>query len=188
MQASNKVLFLTEIAIFSALSLILDLFSFRLWAQGGSVSLQMFPIFLMAFRWGMKGGITTGLVVGLLQLILNPYIIHPAQALLDYPVAFTLVGLSAITANSAHKSAQRDNRRKLTVQIILGVFIGSFGRFLAHFFAAFIFFGSSAPAGQPIWLYSLIYNGSYMLPSFIINAVLIVFLLLTRINLIVQKK
>jgi len=188
MQASNRVLFFMEVAIFAALSLVLDVFSFRAWAQGGSISLQMIPIFLMSFRWGWKGGILTGLLVGLLQLITDPYIIHPVQGLLDYPVAFTLVGLTAVTASSARKAAQENNRTKFIGHLFIGAFIGSMGRFAAHFLSAIIFFGAGAAPGQAVWLYSLIYNGSYVLPSFIVSIIIIIILLSTRLNLILTKK
>ncbi|AYW48603.1 hypothetical protein C7K38_09620 [Tetragenococcus osmophilus] len=51
MQSRGKVLFLVEVALFVALGVILDLFSFRAWLQGGSISLQMVPIFIMSYRW-----------------------------------------------------------------------------------------------------------------------------------------
>ncbi|MED2799758.1 energy-coupled thiamine transporter ThiT [Bacillus thuringiensis] len=188
MQASNRILFLMEMAIFAALSLVLDVFSFKAWAQGGSISLQMIPIFLMAFRWGWKGGITTGLLVGLLQLVTGPYIIHPAQGLLDYPVAFTLVGFAAVTAKSVRKAAYENNQTKFIAFLFIGALIGSIGRLAAHFFSATIFFGAAAPAGQAIWIYSLIYNSSYVIPSFILSITIIIILFSARPKLILPKK
>lgn len=74
---------LVEIALFSVLCVILDLFSFKAWGQGGSISLQMLPIFVIAFRHGLKAGSITGLIFGLLQLLLGAYILNPIQAFLD---------------------------------------------------------------------------------------------------------
>lgn len=188
MQSRSKVLFLVEVAIFAALAFVLDLFSFKAWAQGGSISLQMVPIFLMAFRWGWKGGLTTGFVVALLQLVTNPYIIHVVQGFLDYPLAFTLVGLAAVTAGSARKAAKENNRTRLIGFLIIGTLIGSIGRFAAHFVGGMVFFGFAAAPGQTVWAYSLIYNGSYLLPSFIASIIVILILVLAQPKLILPKK
>lgn len=79
-----------------AIGLVLDQISFKVWAQGGSVSLVMVPIVLMAFRWGLTAGLTTGLLVGVIQTMFGAYIVHWLQGLLDYGVAFTVVGLATI--------------------------------------------------------------------------------------------
>lgn len=81
---------------FFAIGLVLDQISFKVWAQGGSVSLVMVPIVLMAFRWGLTAGLTTGLLVGVIQTMFGAYIVHWLQGLLDYGVAFTVVGLATI--------------------------------------------------------------------------------------------
>ncbi|WP_077309913.1 energy-coupled thiamine transporter ThiT [Terribacillus halophilus] len=187
MQSRSKVLFLVEVAIFAALAFVLDFFSIKAWAQGGSISLQMVPIFLMAFRWGWKGGLTTGLVAGLLQLITFPYIIHVVQGFLDYPAAFTLVGLAAVTAGSARKAAKANNRMRLAGVLFIGTLIGSVGRFAAHFIGGMVFFGSAAAPGQSVWAYSLIYNGSYLLPSFIASIAVIIILVFAQPKLILPK-
>ncbi|QXE02930.1 energy-coupled thiamine transporter ThiT [Terribacillus sp. DMT04] len=187
MQSRSKVLFLVEVAIFAALAVVLDLFSFKAWAQGGSISLQMVPIFLMAFRWGWKGGLVTGLVVGLLQLVTGPYIIHVVQGFLDYPAAFTLVGFAAVTSGLAQKAARQNNRFKLALLLIAGTLIGSVGRFAAHFVGGMVFFGSAAAPGQSVWVYSLIYNGSYLLPSFIASMAVIIILVFAQPKLILPK-
>lgn len=187
MQARNRVLFFIEVAIFTSLSLVMEVFSFRAWAQGGSISLQMIPILLMAFKWGWKGGITTGLLVGLLQFFTGPYIIHPIQGLLDYPVAFALIGFTAIPSRLIHKAAYENNRIKFIGLLFIGGLIGSINRFLAHFFSAIIFFGSSAPHGQAVWIYSLIYNSTYVMPSFIVSIIVIIIILSAHPNLILPK-
>jgi hypothetical protein len=46
--------------MFAALAYLLDFVAFKVWAQGGSVSLSMLPVFLIAYRWGLKGGLLTG--------------------------------------------------------------------------------------------------------------------------------
>ncbi|MEH6940962.1 energy-coupled thiamine transporter ThiT [Bacillus sp. JJ722] len=177
----NKTLFMVEVAVFAALALLLDLVSnfvfSRIWPQGGSVSIAMLPVFLMAFRWGLKGGLLTGFLLGMLQVVLGQaYIMHPVQGFIDYFFAFTVVGFAGIFAKGISDGFANGNRSKAISQMILGVFIGSGLRYLCHFATGIIFFGSGAPEGQPVALFSAIYNGTYMLPSFILCAVLVVML------------
>lgn len=175
----KQTLFLVEVAVFSALAYLLDLFSgflfSRIWPQGGSVSIAMVPVFLMAFRWGVKGGVLTGFLFGLLQFILGmSQIYHPIQGILDYLVAFALLGLAGLFAGQVKASMQEGNKKKWMALVIAGTFIGSALRFISHFLSGWIFFGSYAPKGQSAWLYSFIYNGTYMLPSMILSAIVVI--------------
>lgn len=175
----KRTLFLVEVAVFSALAYLLDLFSgflfSRIWPQGGSVSIAMVPVFLMAFRWGVKGGILTGFLFGLLQFILGmSQIYHPIQGILDYLIAFALLGAAGLFAGQVKESMKKDNRKSWIAYVIAGTFIGSALRFLAHFISGWVFFGSYAPPGQPVALYSFLYNGTYMLPSMILSAIIII--------------
>ncbi|WP_059173284.1 energy-coupled thiamine transporter ThiT [Bacillus sp. FJAT-27445] len=178
MEQKQKTLFLVEVAVFSALAFLLDLaasfFSFKIWPQGGSVSIAMVPIFLMAYRWGLKGGLLTGFLLGLLQIVLGQaYIIHPVQGALDYLVAFTVVGTAGIFANAVRNSKADGKKTKWLSYMSLGVVLGSALRFLAHFIGGIVFFGDSAPEGTPAALFSFLYNGTYMLPNAILSAILV---------------
>lgn len=175
----NKTLFLVEIAIFTALAFLLDLVSnfvfSRIWPQGGSVSIAMVPVFLMAYRWGIKGGVLTGFLLGLLQFVLGySQIYTPVQGIIDYLVAFSVVGLAGVFASQIKNAVQENRRRKWIIFTTFGILIGSLLRFLSHFYTGIVFFGEYAPEGQPVALYSLIYNGTYMLPSFILSAIVVV--------------
>jgi len=187
----KQTLFLVEVAVFSALAYLLDLFSgflfSRIWPQGGSVSIAMVPVFLMAFRWGVKGGVLTGFLFGLLQFILGmSQIYHPVQGILDYLVAFALLGLAGIFASQVKASMQEGNKKKWMALVIAGTFIGSALRFISHFLSGWIFFGSYAPEGQSAWLYSLIYNGTYMLPSMILSAIVVILVISAAPSRMVQ--
>jgi thiamine transporter len=168
---TNNISLLTEIAIMSALSLILGLIKFAgPWPQGGSVSLEMVPIFLMAFRRGLKAGVLTGLAVGLLQLLVNPYVIHPAQMILDYPLAFALAGVAGAFAPSISQSAS-----KRTFLMVTGIFVGCLLRTISHVLSGVIFFSDLAEE-MNIWLYSFLYNGSFMIVIFGITALVVILL------------
>ena len=86
-------------ALLVALSLILNqLVIFRM-PQGGSITVfSMVPIVLCAYFFGVRRGLLAGMCVGLISLIFNPYVIHPIQLLLDYPLAFGSLALGGIFA------------------------------------------------------------------------------------------
>ena len=176
---SKSILFLIEVAIFTALALVLDLIpflQFKIWAQGGSISFAMIPIFIVAFRWGIKGGLISGFLWGILQVAVGAaYILYPLQGIIDYGFAFTALGVAGIFSKHIQEAIKEGKTRTYLFYITLGVFIGSMLRFIAHYFAGVVFF-ESAIEGQPVWLYSFVYNISYMFPAFIITTVCVFFL------------
>lgn len=116
MNQSKQLVRLIEIAIMTAAAVILDIVSgmFLSMPQGGSVSIMMIPIFLISFRWGVKAGLTTGLLTGLVQIAIgNLFAQHPVQLLLDYIVAFAAIGISGCFASSVRKAAVSKTKGKL---------------------------------------------------------------------------
>ncbi|OEH94367.1 energy-coupled thiamine transporter ThiT [Bacillus solimangrovi] len=183
MLKNKPLIFLLEIAILSAAAFVLELFSFQPWPQGGSVSLSMIPVFLVAFRWGLSGGLFAGLILGLLNMMFGGYIATPVQAFLDYIAAFSLLGIAGLFAKPAMKQLKQNNKELAALYVTAGVLLASFLRFLCHFTAGVVFFGEYAPEGTPVWLYSLLYNGSFMLPIFVIGAIVMNVLVLNSSRL-----
>lgn len=175
---TNRILFLVEVSILTAMALLLDILplSFKIWAQGGSISFAMIPVFIVAFRWGLKGGLLSGFLWGVLQVATGTaYVLTPLQGFIDYALAFTVIGFAGVFANRIQQTVKSGETKKYLTYITLGVFLGSTLRFIAHYIAGIVFFGS-AIEGQPVWLYSLLYNASYMFPSFILCTVIVFFL------------
>ncbi|MEQ6356643.1 energy-coupled thiamine transporter ThiT [Lysinibacillus sp. M3] len=183
---NKKLLMLVEIAIFAAIGLVLDQVSFKVWAQGGSVSLVMVPIMLIAFRWGLIPGMVTGLLIGIMQTMFGAYIIHWLQGTLDYGVAFTVVGLAAVVRGPVLEAAKDLNKKKMALYIILGTVLAGFLRYAAHTIGGAVFFAEYA-GDQNAWVYSIIYNGTYMLPATILTAIVGV-LLFTAAPQLMQRK
>lgn len=153
---SKKGTYTTKVLAYGALSIALGFilsfikFSFPF---GGSITLvSMLPIFIFAYIAGPRAGIAAGLAYGLLQLVQEPYILNFAQLVLEYPVAFALLGIAGFFKKN----------------IFVGVIVGGLARYLCHFLAGFIFFAEYAPESQGPYLYSLAYNGSYMIPEIIL--------------------
>ncbi|MGE8036545.1 energy-coupled thiamine transporter ThiT [Lysinibacillus sp. NPDC093692] len=183
---NKKLLMLVEIAIFAAIGLVLDQVSFKVWAQGGSVSLVMVPIMLIAFRWGLIPGMVTGLLIGVMQTMFGAYIIHWLQGTLDYGVAFTVVGLAAVVRGPVLEAAKDLNKKKMALYIIVGTVLAGFLRYAAHTIGGAVFFAEYA-GNQNAWVYSIIYNGTYMLPATILTAIVGV-LLFTAAPQLMQRK
>ncbi len=99
---------------------------------------------MISFRWGIKAGLTTGLLTGLVQIAIgNLFAQHPVQLLLDYLIAFAAIGLSGFFASSVRKAAVSKTKGKLIVSVVSAVFIGSFLRYAAHVISGAVFFGAS---------------------------------------------
>lgn len=128
---------------------------------GGSVTLfSMFFIALIGYVYGLKVGIVTGIAYGFLQLVTGPYIYHPLQVLLDYPLAFGCLGLSGLCS-------------KRTNGLIPGYVLGVLGRYIMHVISGYIFFRSYCPEGMNPVFYTLTYNATYILPEMLLTIVVI---------------
>ncbi len=138
--------------------------------QGGSITaFSMLPIMMAGYLFGIVPGLLSGLAYSLLQMMQDFYVVHPAQFLLDYIFAFTVLGLTAIVGIAYRKINSTPKSDKSIGRFIGGYFLLPLAfffagtlRFIMHTVSGAIFFASYAPAGVNPWVYSFIYNGSYM--------------------------
>ena len=152
---------LVEGSLCIALSVALSFVKLFALPQGGSVSLGMLPIFVFAIRRGGTAGISAGLAVGLLKLFMGGYVVHPLQALLDYPVANALLGTVGFFKTNRY----------------LGVIVAASLNLAASVLSGAIFFSAYAPEGMNVWLYSILYNASVVVPEAVICMALIYFIM-----------
>jgi len=149
---------LAEISVTVALSVVLNYIKVYQLPWGGSITLgSMVPIMLLAYRRGPKVGIIAGIVFGLVQMALEGYIYYPVQIILDYPLAFACLGLAGLFKK----------------QPLIGVVVALAGRFLSHFVSGVVFFAEYAPPDLGPYVYSAIYNGSYILGEMVISSIII---------------
>ena len=157
---------ISEAAVLVALAGALNFVKIYALPQGGSITAgAMVPICWFALRRGPKWGVFAGIVFGFV-VMLNPvdfYVVHPVQLLLDYPIAFGALGLAG--AFRKHP--------------LVGVGVGILGRFVSHFVSGVVFFSMFAPPGMSPFLYSAIYNGSFLIGEFVVTTV-IIFLIMKR--------
>ncbi len=142
-------------ALVIALSFVLSYIRLYRVPQGGSITLaSMLPLFLFSYAYGVAPGFLAGAAYGILQFIQSAYFVHPVELLLDYPLAFAMLGLAGIARG-----------KKSNGMLLLGIVLGALGRFLCAFLAGVIFFGEYAPEGQSVLVYSAVYNGLYLIPE-----------------------
>lgn len=153
---------LTFGALSIALSFLLNLIVLYPMPQGGSVTpASMLPIMLFGYGFGPGPGIVAGIAYGLIGFIQKPWFLNGWQFLLDYIIGFGALGLTGFFY-----------KKKEQGFLYAGIVISGFVRFLASFLSGIIFYGSYAAPGQSAFMYSLIYNGTYMIPEITICIVI----------------
>ncbi len=164
---------LCEGAIFLALAIVLNYLSklvFVNMPQGGSITLAMFPLLVYIHRWGVGRGLLMGFAYGLLDMLIDGgYAWGWQSMLLDYLVAYTALGLGGFFKGKAWG-------------IFPCVAAGCLGRFAVHYVSGITLYRILVPTAvegleslgaiaNP-HVYSILYNGVYMLPNAVIAMVL----------------
>ena len=158
---------LTEGALFVALAFVLSFVKLYQLPNGGSLTPAMFPILFYSLRFGIGRGLTAGFVFGLLQLLFDgAYAWGWQSMILDYLLAFAPLGLAGLFKGKSWG-------------IFPGTVIGCLGRFLVHHISGITIYRIIQPTAVPglgtydnPHLYSLVYNGSYMIPNMILALLL----------------
>lgn len=159
-------------AVCVALSFALSYVRIFKMPMGGSITFaSTLPLMLFSYMFGTKKGLLAGVIYGMLQAVQDTYILHPAQFLLDYPIAFAGIGLAGcIRGFNLFKNNPR-------AQFALGATIAGILRFVSHLFSGVFAFGSfgawyAADYGIEAltnpWVYSLLYQTMYVIPDLII--------------------
>ncbi len=135
---------LSTAAMCLALAFLLSFIKVWHMPQGGSITpASMLPIMLFAYVYGTPKGLIVGLAYGILQCLQDFWVIHWAQFLLDYGIAFIVLGFAGVFKN----------------KILPGMAVAGILRYAAHVASGAIFFAAAyAAPGQNFLVYSLIYN------------------------------
>jgi thiamine transporter len=153
-----------------AMSTVLSLIKLFDLPQGGSVTFaSMMPLILVSYRHGIKWGMLTAFTHSLLQMLIqfyappaNTVLAFVGMILLDYVLAFTVLGTASFFGKLF---------KNTFASVVFGSITVTFFRFICSFLSGILIWSSYAPEDSPVWIYSLTYNGSYMLPEIIITAV-----------------
>ncbi len=168
---------LAEIAIMATLALALDFLQGGLFkgvfVNGGSIGFAMLPILVLTYRRGFIPGLISAFILSFLQMLGGIYAIADSwymvllQIMLDYIVAYPLVAFAGIFFKAFKNSTTQNNKIKY---LWLGTIVGGLLKLLSHYLAGVIFWSSSTPEGfvGGAYLYSLVYNGGFMIPNIIL--------------------
>ncbi len=130
--------------------------------MGGSVTpFSMFFVCYIGYLYGPRVSLSAAFAYGLLQMIVDPYIISVPQLLCDYILAFGALGLAGFFYEKKHG-------------MIIGYVVGIFGRFLFSTLSGVIFFADYAPEGMSPVAYSATYNGSYIALEGVLTIIVLV--------------
>lgn len=167
LRGSNKPVWTARMLAVGAMCIALSsvLSNVKLFSMpaGGSVTAaSMLPIMLFAFVYGPVPGLTVGFVHGVLQFLMGGYFLNVWQMLLEYPIAFAVLGLAGLTWKMKNQH----------LGLCLGVVIGCAARWLCSTLAGVVFWGDFTNGAWAAIVYSIGYNASYMVPECIICAVL----------------
>ena len=158
MRTSSKgIQMLAEGGVLIALALALGLMRPYEFPNGGSISLEMLPLFVFCIRWGFGRGLLACTAFGILQVFVQGAVAYGwVSIILDYIVAFMPLCLCGLGKGKPGG-------------LFWGSALGAFGRFLIHFISGITIYRILAPTevlgttfDNP-YLYSAVYNGSYII-------------------------
>ena len=178
----NNTRFIVEGGVSIALSFILSFVVLFRMPLGGSVTLaSRLPLVIFAVRWSFKKGLWAALIFGILNMVFGGYVIHPAQAILDYILSFSAIALSGISFGKS----------KTKFSYIPSIIISYLVSGLFNVISAFIFFNDMATAKAAgfnnFTLYAFAYNYSFLAVDALI--LIVVFLLIyDRLKIFLNKQ
>jgi len=158
----TKVKMITVGALCIALAFLLEQMTLFRMPMGGSVTPGSMLFIVLAGYWlGPFFGILAGISAGLLDMVTGFYSVHPIQVVMDYLLAFGMLGISGFF-------------RKMKFGLQIGYVAGVFGRFVMVFLSGIIFFTNFAETGllPGIW-FSVAYNLTYIAPEMLVTLVII---------------
>ena len=166
--AKKSIYRLTLSAIFIALSTVLSFIKIYETPLGGGVTLfSMLPVIMISCMFGVKWGMCVSFVYALGQMFISfgevcswglTPIALVATFLIDYILAYFVLGFAGIL------------RKKGYIGLILGIVLVLILRFICHFITGVFIFDIWCEWDN-VWIYSLIYNGGYMLPELVLTTV-----------------
>jgi thiamine transporter len=176
MKKQSRTGTLVECGLLVAMATILGFITIYKLPMGGAITLfSMAPLVVASLRHGTRWGLLTAAAHGLIQMIIGfENVLYCTTALamigcvlLDYILAFAAMGL-------AHAIAARF--RHYLIGVGAATVITGLIRYACSFLSGILIWGGYAPEGTPVWVYSLTYNGSYMIPEIVITAIAVVVL------------
>lgn len=162
LKVSSKTNLIVKCAIVAAMAYILSQIRIYKMPQGGSVTLVCVPLAIISIAEGAKAGIITGTLLGVLEIITTGYIVGPVQAVLDYPLAYSSIAISALGG------------KYIGIRLALSVVAAFFVKLALHILSGLLFFKATP------W-YSFVYNISFLAPEMLLTVTALYYMMARRI-------
>ncbi|BAM60744.1 Proton-coupled thiamine transporter thiT [Streptococcus dysgalactiae subsp. equisimilis AC-2713] len=179
MSKNTNVKYLIEAAIFAALAMALSFIpDFAGWF---SPSYGAIPLVIFSLRRGLKYGLLAGLIWGLLHFALGKvYYLSMSQVFIEYILAFISMGLAGIFSDSLVKTLRQQKKPFALLIALMATILAVGVRYLWHFIAGVIFWGSYAPKGMSAIWYSFTVNGTAGLLTLLVTLLALLLILPTQ--------
>jgi len=154
------------------------------------LSLGMVPLVLYSYRRGVLPGIASGLIWGLLSIVLGTAMknfISVPQIIFEYPFAFAFGGMGGLFSSKIQKSIVDSQKGKASAYIILGSLTAVVARWFWHYWAGVFVWGAYAPEGMSPYWYSLIFNGGSAIANTLLVSVVLILVVRAAPQLFVPK-
>lgn len=165
---------IVEDALFAALAMALNYIKPDM--EILNISFGFIPIAFLALKRGLLNGMVSGLIFGILDLFLKgmgtPNVVSVIQALFEYIVAFTLIGLAGLAHGPLQLAINKKQHGFAVLSLFLGTLIGSLGKFACHTIASATFFSKylTIPKHGNVWIAALLYQAPSFFTTFILAA------------------
>lgn len=191
---------IAEIAIVAAIGFVLDELGsgiFKgIFPAGGSITIAMSAVFILGYRRGFLPALFAGLIIGGLDAITGAYVVGTNAATmifslcLDYLFPYAFAALGTLFAIPFKKST--DKKQKITF-LLLGVIFGGLFKLTSHYLSGVIFYANPDNFEWGLnslspFIYSLLYNGGYIIPSIVLNAIVMLLIYLKAPQILLEKK
>lgn len=172
----SKLVIWIEAGIFASLAFVIALLPKGIGPI--KAELGMIPIVILSYRRGLKTGVLSGFLWGIIKVATGKFtMLSVLQVLIEYIFAYGVAGLSGIGWKGLRKQISADKWRSAFLTIGWSTFFAVFIKYFIHFIAGYIYWGIYAPEGMNPFYYSFIVNGAAGLATWIVVGLSVSFII-----------
>lgn len=171
----DRLIIMLEIALVSATSYVLSLIPFFNIGNMFEIYIGLIPLIIFSYRREAKPACIAGFCWGLLKILTGRIsALSPLQVILEYLVAFSVGGISGVSADKLKEQFRENNLKEARKTILYTSALSIFVKYFIHFLAGYVFWASYAPEGMNPWIYTLLVNGMSAICTWLITSAVII--------------